>query len=79
MMRINLFDSLSTLLNYSEFLVRKLFYSFTFDWHGHDSYLYYSKTDLDQEIYEIYESNHEATWEGCAKAIQKGLQKVTHI
>ena len=50
-----------------------MIYSSLFIWHGHDSYLYYSKTDLDQEIYEIYESNYEATREGaklCRKAMQ---------
>ena len=56
-MRIDLFDKLSILLNYSEFLVRKLFY---IDWHEHGSYLYYYKTDLNQKIYEIYESNYKA-------------------
>ena len=57
----------SILLNYSEFLIK----NWTIDWHEHGSYLYYSRTDLDLEIYGIYESNHEATWKGCAKAMQK--------
>ena len=54
--RINLCDALSALLNYSEFLVSR----WSIDWQRHDSYLYYSKTDRDLEISQIYESKYEA-------------------